>query len=55
MSLKKKLKTGMQLYINTKLLPCTYELAVKNGYVGDYEDYQKEVLEKLKEQTEVCL
>lgn len=55
MSLKKKIKTGMELYINTKLLPCTYELAVKCGFVGDYEDYQKEVLEKLKEQSEVTL
>lgn len=48
MSIKKKIKTGMQEYLLNTMLPHCYAVAVRHGFVGDLEDFNKEVLAEMK-------
>lgn len=51
MSIKSKIKKGMESYILNTMLPHCYNVAVRHGFVGDQEDYAKEVLASMKGET----
>lgn len=52
MSLKKKIKNGMEQYLQNTLLPHAYKVAVKHGFIGDQDDFKMEVLKSMKEEEE---